>query len=257
MSSYESTNNNIYDNNSNYVPSSYSEYATEENKYECQKGPLEGFFVSSVEFCKQVKFDDKKDRDNKVGPQGPPGPQGPAGSGNNNSTLVNTFNCINPNVININTETNQSSLSSLSGLQQLIQNGVAQGLNGTLAGLSQNNLNKTIVNLCFINDNDNIVIEEEGEGNGTQPQSCEGCFNILSETQLDDIFPIVTPGEPTIGTLVQLCNILEGLPAGEEKEQAYTGVFNILDNTPSISDAERDAVLDCLVQLGLITPPTT
>ena len=50
------TNNNYYDNN-NYVPSSYSEYPTEENKYECQKGPFEGFFVSSVEFCKHVKFD--------------------------------------------------------------------------------------------------------------------------------------------------------------------------------------------------------
>ncbi len=30
----------------------YSDYPDEENKYECQKGPLEGFFVSSVEFCK-------------------------------------------------------------------------------------------------------------------------------------------------------------------------------------------------------------
>ena len=29
------------------------------NKYECRTGPFEGFFVSSVEFCKHVKFDDK------------------------------------------------------------------------------------------------------------------------------------------------------------------------------------------------------
>ena len=52
-SPYE-TNNNSYDENNdhNYVPSSYSKYPTEENKYECQKGPLEGFFISSVEFCK-------------------------------------------------------------------------------------------------------------------------------------------------------------------------------------------------------------
>jgi hypothetical protein len=62
-----------------YDDNSYSTYATEENKYECQKGPLEGFFVSSVEFCKQ-KFDDKdRDRDNRTGTQGPPGPQGPQG----------------------------------------------------------------------------------------------------------------------------------------------------------------------------------
>ena len=25
------------------------------NKYECRTGPFEGFFVSSVEFCKHVK----------------------------------------------------------------------------------------------------------------------------------------------------------------------------------------------------------
>src|SRR5215203_3253061 len=66
-----------------YGDNSYSTYATEENKYECQKGPLEGFFVSSVEFCKHVKFDDRKDnkdRDNKTGTQGPQGPPGATGA---------------------------------------------------------------------------------------------------------------------------------------------------------------------------------
>ena len=38
----------------------YSEYPTEEYKYECKTGPFEGFFVSSVEFCKHIKFDDKR-----------------------------------------------------------------------------------------------------------------------------------------------------------------------------------------------------
>ena len=59
-----------------YGDSSYSKYPTEDNKYECRTGPLEGFFVSSVEFCKHVKFDDKdrKDiRDNRTGTQGPAG----------------------------------------------------------------------------------------------------------------------------------------------------------------------------------------
>ena len=32
------------------------------NKYECRTGPFEGFFVSSVEFCKHVKFDKDNDR---------------------------------------------------------------------------------------------------------------------------------------------------------------------------------------------------
>ena len=65
-----------------YGDSSYSQYPTEDKKYECRTGPFEGFFVSSVEFCKHVKFDDRKDhsRDNRTGAQGPPGPAGPVGA---------------------------------------------------------------------------------------------------------------------------------------------------------------------------------
>jgi hypothetical protein len=63
----------------NMGDSYYSTYQTEDKKYECRTGPFEGFFVSSVEFCKHVKFDDKRDRDVKVGPPGPQGPQCPPG----------------------------------------------------------------------------------------------------------------------------------------------------------------------------------
>ena len=66
-----------------YRDSYYSQYPTDDKKYECRIGPFEGFFVSSVEFCKNVKFDNDKDRkdlrDNKIGPQGPAGPQGQPG----------------------------------------------------------------------------------------------------------------------------------------------------------------------------------
>ena len=47
----------------NYGDSYYSQYPTDDNKYQCRTGPFEGFFVSSVEFCKHVKFDDKKDNE--------------------------------------------------------------------------------------------------------------------------------------------------------------------------------------------------
>jgi len=69
---------NSYGDSSNY----YSQYPTDDNKYQCRTGPFEGFFVSSVEFCKHLKFDDRKDhaRDSKIGPQGPPGPPGVNGS---------------------------------------------------------------------------------------------------------------------------------------------------------------------------------
>ena len=36
--------------------SSYSTYPTDKKKYECRTRPFEGFFVSSVEFCKFDKF---------------------------------------------------------------------------------------------------------------------------------------------------------------------------------------------------------
>ena len=63
-----------------YGDSSYSQYPTDDKKYECRTGPFEGFFVSSVEFCKQVKFDkDDSKRDNRTGTQGPAGPAGPQG----------------------------------------------------------------------------------------------------------------------------------------------------------------------------------
>ena len=78
----------------NYGKTNYSTYPTDDKKYECRTGPFEGFFVSSVEFCKHIKFDDKdKDRkdvrDNRTGtqgPQGPAGPQGPQGPPGANGT---------------------------------------------------------------------------------------------------------------------------------------------------------------------------
>ena len=64
-----------------YGDSSYSQIPTDDKKYECKTGQFEGFFVSSVEFCKHVKFDkdDRKDN-NRTGTQGPPGPPGATGA---------------------------------------------------------------------------------------------------------------------------------------------------------------------------------
>jgi hypothetical protein len=66
-----------------YGDSYYSQIPTDDKKYECRTGPFEGFFVSSVEFCKHIKFDDRKDHsrdNNRTGPQGPPGPPGATGA---------------------------------------------------------------------------------------------------------------------------------------------------------------------------------
>ncbi len=42
-----------------YRDRSYSQYPNDDKKYEFRTGPFEGFFVSSVEFCKHVKFGNK------------------------------------------------------------------------------------------------------------------------------------------------------------------------------------------------------
>ena len=79
-----SNNNNSYSGSSYSDSSSYNTYPTDDKPYECRTGPFEGFFVSSVEFCKHLKFDDRKDHnrdreDDKTRTQGPPGPEGPQG----------------------------------------------------------------------------------------------------------------------------------------------------------------------------------
>jgi hypothetical protein len=111
----------------NYGETNYSTYPTDDKKYECRTGPFEGFFVSSVEFCKHGKFDDKrdnKDRDNRTGTQGPPGPQGPQGiQGPQGPPGINGTNGINgtqgpagPNQINsTSTYTVEGNLSLTTG----------------------------------------------------------------------------------------------------------------------------------------------
>ena len=61
-SNYKKSNHNDY----SYEKSFYSKYPTEDKKITCETGQFEGFFVSSVEFCKL-----------KIA-QGPPGPVGPS-----------------------------------------------------------------------------------------------------------------------------------------------------------------------------------
>jgi hypothetical protein len=53
---YTPNNNDNNDNNDKYsehysTSDEYNQYPTIHKIYECQKGPLEGFFTSSVEFC--------------------------------------------------------------------------------------------------------------------------------------------------------------------------------------------------------------
>jgi hypothetical protein len=60
-------------NSYNNMDDKYSKHPSQDNKYECQRGPFQGFFVESVEFCNPDKFDDdRKDHaDKKIFKCGP------------------------------------------------------------------------------------------------------------------------------------------------------------------------------------------
>ena len=97
---YDNNNHNNYYGDDN----KYSQYPTDDNKYQCRTGPFEGFFVSSVEFCKHIKFDNDKhdrkdhtrDNNNRTGPQGPQGLPGLQGlPGVNETNGINGTNGVN------------------------------------------------------------------------------------------------------------------------------------------------------------------
>src|SRR5215207_6317572 len=62
-SNLASAQNYGYTDDNSYGETNYSTYPTDDKPYECRTGPFEGFFVDSVEFCKHIKFDDRKDHD--------------------------------------------------------------------------------------------------------------------------------------------------------------------------------------------------
>ena len=55
----------------------YSKYPTKDKKYECKTGQFEGFFVSSVEFCK-LKIRESAQQAHRCPSTGPKGPAGPS-----------------------------------------------------------------------------------------------------------------------------------------------------------------------------------
>src|SRR5215203_277808 len=132
---------------------SYSKYPTDDKKYECRTGPFEGFFVSSVEFCKHVKFDDRRDhsRDNKAGPQGPPGPKGDTGATG---------------------ATGPQGIQGIQGIQGPI------GPNGTQGPSGITQLNDTNTYLKF-----GVLTEQDLAGGGTrssQVVSCDPGDSVIS-----------------------------------------------------------------------------
>jgi hypothetical protein len=214
-----------------YGDSSYSQYPTDDKKYECRTGPFEGFFVSSVEFCKHVKFDDNK-RDhkdnNQTGTQGPAGPPGPPGA------------------------TGPQGERGFNGTQGL------QGPPGQNATeVTVNNIRDPVTNQtlqCVLNTS---VDPASIDCVLPPPPTCEGCFSILSEQDLEGFLEIfdqtidsVTGQEIDINTLEDLCEFLETstLISSSEKFQLLSTTLN----SQSVSDEEEQIILQCLRDLGTV-----
>ena len=219
----------------------YSQYPTDDKKYECQTGPFEGFFVGSVEFCKNVKFDDKDDRkdsrDNRTGTQGPPWTARP---------------------------TRYTGLTRPTGPQGERGFNGTQGLQGppgqNATEVTVNNIRDPVTNQtlqCVLNTNVDPTSIDCVLPPTPEPPTCEGCFSILSEQDLegflgifDDTIDSVTGEEIDINTLEDLCEFLETstlIPSSEK--------FQLLSTTlgsQGISDEDEQIILQCLRDLGTV-----
>jgi hypothetical protein len=102
------------DDYNNYDDSNYSSVPTKEKKYECQKGVFEGFFVSSVELCKNISAN-RGDGNGTAGTQGPQGSEGIAGPQDLSGLIINGSNLY----------YNLGNVSTTDSMQSTIGNSVA------------------------------------------------------------------------------------------------------------------------------------
>jgi Collagen triple helix repeat (20 copies) len=169
----------------------YSQYPTDDKKYECRTGAFEGFFVGSVEFCKHVKFDKDNDRnDNRTGTQGPPGPQGPSGPPGVNGT------------------DGEDGATGPQGIQGI------PGATGATGPAGINVLNGTNVYAVF---GDTVVVNNTGEG-AVSTATCDD-----GDIAITGAFSVGTPVRSSIGTYDLRFSGPVGLTPGERWDSFIVG----------------------------------
>ncbi len=120
----------------------------------------------------------------------------------------------------------------------------AKGLNDNLDKHGQIDLNKAIVNLCIINDNDKIVIEDEVQ---PEPPTCEDCFTkVLTDKELDDLIQaIIEDSEGEESSLQEVCEFIANNL--DEEGRAFLGDrLLVLGGNVGISEDKINEILDCL-----------
>ena len=180
------------------------------------------------------------------------------------SVSINKLNCINTN-INING--NNTGNINLGNKGQLVpataeeEGYLSASLFGSEYSDETNNGHKKKSKGfdCTINNN-NTNINIVGAGNQTTPEpepTCEGCFSSLNATEITEFIRelnLLMPTNP-LQSLASLCTILEGLVNDEQKAFAYALIATALTRTEGVSVDERNDILRCLQELGLIIPP--
>ena len=105
--------------------------------------------------------------------------------------------------------------------------------------------------------NNNII--QSTEESLSPEQTCEDCFSILSQQKIEDVliqFNLIvtsdTKEDPNIQTLEDLCNFLESTTTYEREYDA----LELSLSTNSVPNEQISSILQCLVDLGLISPTT-
>jgi hypothetical protein len=235
----------------------YSQYPTYDKKYECRTGPFEGFFVGSVEFCKNVKFDDKDDRkdtrDNRTGTQGPPGPQGPQGIQGPPGSAGGPPGPQGPQgVQGPQGERGLTGLTGSTGPASTIPGPQGpMGFNGT-DGVNGTQGPPGIVNveLCPAGtDLQNVYVL-----NGTTAESCdltsacERCFTtFLTPEQQQFVLENAEQGD----TFAEICQFLQ---QNENNPEESDIVFNNIGGIPDITPEQQNNLFNCLVDARVVDP---
>lgn len=135
--------------NYRHSSNSYSHYPTDYKKYEFRTGTFKGFFVSSVEFCKHIKFDNRKEhkvRNNTTGTEGPQGLPGSAGATGSQGVPDSPGLQGPPGITNINGFNFYSIIGNLgsTSLEDRIGNSTAVSLPGDIAVSGEYNVTSTV-----------------------------------------------------------------------------------------------------------------
>ena len=111
---------------------------------------------------------------------------------------------------------------------------------------------RNLVNICVnVNDNEQVKVSPPEE------QTCENCFSILSEQDLEGFLMIfdqtvdsATGEEIDINTVADLCEFLETSTVLSSSEKF--ALLSVTLNSQGVSDEDEAIILQCLRNLGTV-----